>query len=113
MKRILIVGGGISGLAAAHRLLELAPSLQVTLIEASSRLGGTLQTNERDGFILERGPDSFISEKPQALELAKRLGLSSHLIETNRARRLFAAGARRFPVTRSHADVAIRYHGYF
>jgi protoporphyrinogen/coproporphyrinogen III oxidase len=83
MKRILIVGGGISGLAAAHRLLELAPSFQITLIEASSRLGGTLRTDERDGFLLERGPDSFISEKPQALELAKRLGLSSHLIQTN------------------------------
>ena len=83
MKRILIVGGGISGLAAAHRLLELEASLQITLIEASSRLGGTLQTKERDGFLLEQGPDSFISEKPQALELSKRLGLSSHLIETN------------------------------
>ncbi|HSE25879.1 MAG TPA: protoporphyrinogen oxidase [Pyrinomonadaceae bacterium] len=83
MKRILIVGGGISGLAAAHRLLELAPALQIILIEASSRLGGTLRTDEREGFLLERGPDSFISEKPQALDLAKRLGLSSHLIETS------------------------------
>jgi len=85
MKRILIVGGGISGLAAAQRLSELSTdnSLQITLVEASSRLGGTLRTDERDGFLLERGPDSFISEKPQALELAKRLGLSSQLIETN------------------------------
>jgi oxygen-dependent protoporphyrinogen oxidase len=85
MKRILIVGGGISGLAAAQRLSELSTdnSLQITLVEASSRLGGTLRTDERNGFLLERGPDSFISEKPQALELAKRLGLSSQLIETN------------------------------
>jgi protoporphyrinogen/coproporphyrinogen III oxidase len=81
--RILIIGGGISGLAAAHRLLELNPSVHVTLLEASDRLGGTIQTESRDGFLLERGPDSFVSEKPQALALAKRLGLESQLIQTN------------------------------
>ncbi|HEY8411227.1 MAG TPA: protoporphyrinogen oxidase, partial [Pyrinomonadaceae bacterium] len=78
---VVIIGGGISGLAAAHRLGEQA--VRVTLLEASPRLGGTIQTQERDGFLLERGPDSFISEKPQALALAKRLGLESRLIQTN------------------------------
>ena len=83
-KRVVIVGGGISGLAAAHRLIELGlERRQITLIEASGRLGGTLQTQHRDGFLLERGPDSFISEKPEAVALAKRLGLESRLIETN------------------------------
>ena len=87
---VAVIGGGISGLAAAHRLLELDPSLQVTLLEASPRLGGTIRTDERDGFLLERGPDSFISEKPEAVALAKRLGLESRLIETNsRYRRSF------------------------
>ena len=81
--RIVVIGGGISGLAAAHRLLELGQSKQVTLIEASDRLGGTIQTTHRDGFLLERGPDSFISEKPQAVALAKRLGLESRIIQTN------------------------------
>jgi len=81
---IVIIGGGISGLAAAHRLLELSEEkVQVTLLEASPRLGGTIQTEQRDGFLLERGPDSFISEKPQALALAKRLGLESRLVQTN------------------------------
>jgi len=78
---VVIIGGGISGLAAAHRLSE--QQVQVTLLEASHRLGGTIQTEQRDGFLLERGPDSFISEKPQAVELAKRLGLESRLVQTN------------------------------
>ena len=84
MKRIVIIGGGISGLAAAHHLNELdKTNQQITLIEASGRLGGTIQTEHREGFLLERGPDSFISEKPYALALAKRLGLESRLIQTN------------------------------
>lgn len=87
MNRIVVVGGGITGLAAAYRVHELNPSVKVTLLEASDRLGGTIQTNYRDGFLLERGPDSFISEKPQAVELAKRLGLESQIIETNEAYR--------------------------
>ncbi|HET6975808.1 MAG TPA: protoporphyrinogen oxidase [Pyrinomonadaceae bacterium] len=83
MNRIVVVGGGITGLAAAHRLREIDQSINVTLLEASDRLGGTIQTEHRDGFLLERGPDSFISEKPEALKLAKRLGLESQIIETN------------------------------
>ena len=85
MRKFVIVGGGISGLAAAHRLTELSKDnkVQITLLEASSRLGGTLRTDEREGFLLERGPDSFISEKPQAVDLAKRISLESQLIETN------------------------------
>ncbi|MCM3901893.1 MAG: protoporphyrinogen oxidase [Pyrinomonadaceae bacterium] len=87
MKRIIIIGGGITGLAAAHRLLELgkenARVFEVTLLEASSRLGGTIRTERRDEFLLEHGPDSFISEKPEALDLVNRLGLESQLIETN------------------------------
>src|SRR5688500_15461827 len=87
INRIVVVGGGISGLAAAHRLIEVSQSNHVTLIEASPRLGGTIHTEHRDGFLLERGPDSFISEKPEALALAERLGLQSQLIQTNEEHR--------------------------
>ena len=91
MKRIVIIGGGITGLAAAHRIIErskgTAPQFDVTVLEASSRLGGTIQTEHRDEFLLEHGPDSFISEKPEALELVKRIGLESQLIETNKEHR--------------------------
>src|ERR1043166_8154740 len=87
MKRVVIIGGGITGLAAAHRVIERAAEsgneVDLTLLEASNRLGGIVQTHERDGFLLERGPDSFISEKPATLELTRRLELDSHLIKTN------------------------------
>ncbi|HEY3028439.1 MAG TPA: protoporphyrinogen oxidase, partial [Pyrinomonadaceae bacterium] len=91
MRRVVIIGGGISGLAAAHRLIESSGQsegpLEVLLLEANPRLGGVISTEHRDGFLIEGGPDSFISEKPEAIELAKRIGLSSNLIETNKEHR--------------------------
>ncbi|HYO92005.1 MAG TPA: protoporphyrinogen oxidase [Pyrinomonadaceae bacterium] len=91
-KRVVVIGGGISGLAAAHHLVErsrasLPFNLEVLLLERSSRTGGTIRTVRRDGFLLETGPDSFISEKPEALELARRLGLEGRLIQTSNAHR--------------------------
>jgi oxygen-dependent protoporphyrinogen oxidase len=89
--RIVVIGGGISGLAAAHRLVERSAQSkikpEIILLEASSRTGGIIRSEKRDGFLIEAGPDSFISEKPQAIELAKRIGLASRLIETNSAHR--------------------------
>jgi protoporphyrinogen/coproporphyrinogen III oxidase len=90
MKRIVIIGGGITGLAAAHRLVEGnkdGAGLEITVLEANGRLGGVIQSEHRDGFLLERGPDSFISEKPETIALAQRLGLASHLIETSKENR--------------------------
>jgi oxygen-dependent protoporphyrinogen oxidase len=90
-RRVVVIGGGITGLAAAHRLIERSAqsesATEVVLLEASSKTGGVIRTERRDGFLLEAGPDSFISEKPAAIELAKRIGLTSRLIETNEAHR--------------------------
>jgi oxygen-dependent protoporphyrinogen oxidase len=84
---VAVVGGGISGLAAAHRLTEVAAAagrpLALTLLEASGRLGGTVHTEGVDGFLLEAGPDSLISEKPWGLALADRLGLGPRLVGTD------------------------------
>ncbi|HEX8921157.1 MAG TPA: protoporphyrinogen oxidase [Pyrinomonadaceae bacterium] len=89
--RVVVIGGGISGLAAAHALFEKSAQMknapEVLLLEASPRTGGIIRSHRRDGFVLEAGPDSFISEKPEALELAKRIGLANRLIETNDAHR--------------------------
>lgn len=84
--RVAVVGGGISGLAAAHRLTERAAErgeeLELVLLEGSNRLGGVIRTEHRDGCILEWGPESMITDKPWALALARRLGLDRLLIGT-------------------------------
>ena len=89
MKRVIIIGGGIAGLAAAHRVSELAEenslALQVTLLEASNRLGGAIATEHVGDFLVEAGPDSFITEKPWALRLCERIGLFSRLVSTQSA----------------------------
>src|ERR1051325_5716232 len=88
-RRIVVVGGGIAGLAAAHRIVELnrekSLGLELALLEASSRLGGSIATERVDDFLVEAGPDSFITEKPWALRLCERLGLSSRLLSTQSA----------------------------
>ncbi|QGJ70188.1 Protoporphyrinogen oxidase [Planctomycetales bacterium 10988] len=81
-KRIAVIGGGISGLAAAHRLRELAPQIEVHLYEAKGHLGGVLETIEKDGYQIELGSDSFITNKPEALKLCKRLSFEEELIQT-------------------------------
>ncbi|MBI1845884.1 MAG: protoporphyrinogen oxidase [Candidatus Rokubacteria bacterium] len=82
-----MVGGGIAGLAAAHRATELARergvAVELTLLEARDRLGGTIETERVDGFVVEAGPDSFLSEKPAGLALCRRLGLEERLVRTD------------------------------
>ena len=88
-RRIVVIGGGIAGLAAAYRVVELnrerSLGLEFILLEASSRLGGSIATERIGDFIVETGPDSFITEKPWALRLCERLGLTSRLTSTQAA----------------------------
>jgi oxygen-dependent protoporphyrinogen oxidase len=87
-KRVVIVGAGISGLAAAHELARLNPTLEIKLLEASDRCGGNIATERIDDFVVERGPDSFVVSKPEALQLSKQLGLENELISTPPAARV-------------------------
>ncbi|MBI4581785.1 MAG: protoporphyrinogen oxidase [Planctomycetes bacterium] len=93
-KRVIVVGGGVTGLAAAHRVVEVTnrtgQHIDVSLLEANPRLGGTIVTTVRDGCLIEGGPDSFITQKPWALALCRRIGIEGELIPTNPAcRRTF------------------------
>jgi oxygen-dependent protoporphyrinogen oxidase len=94
MKRIAIIGGGISGLACAYELenaRKAGAAIDWHLYEASDRLGGIVETTVRDTdegrFVLEGGPDGWVSDKPWARELAVELGLESELIYSNDATR--------------------------
>jgi len=90
MNRIAIIGGGISGLAAAFELEQrrrAAADVDYTLYEASSRLGGVLRTEHIDGCVVEAGPDSFITEKPWAADFCRGLGIGDQLIGSNDADR--------------------------
>jgi oxygen-dependent protoporphyrinogen oxidase len=86
-KKIIIIGGGITGLSTAYflqeKIKEAALPIDCTLVESDSRFGGKVVTERVDGFVIEGGPDSFITQKPWALELCNRLGLTDRLIQTN------------------------------
>src|ERR1700751_4903295 len=82
MRRVAVVGGGLSGLSAADQLACDA-RVQFTLFEKSERLGGIVETVRRDGFVIECGPDSWVTEKPWARELAAELGLEADIIPSN------------------------------
>jgi oxygen-dependent protoporphyrinogen oxidase len=83
-KRIAVVGAGIAGLAAAYEVSR-NPANSLTLFEAAGRLGGTVETVHHDGFTIECGPDSWVSDKSAARDLAVELGLGDHIIHSNDA----------------------------
>lgn len=91
-RHVVIVGGGITGLSTAWYLSQQARTaavdLHIIVLEASERWGGKIQTDQIEGygntpFIIEAGPDSFLTQKPWALELARELGLEQRLLDTN------------------------------
>ena len=91
MMRVAIVGGGISGLSAAYYLdkaRRAGAQLHYTIFEATSRVGGVIQTERfsptaQQEFTIEAGPDSFLTAKPWAAELAKELGIVDQLVGSN------------------------------
>lgn len=93
-RRVVVLGGGVTGLVACCRLLQASRAqntpLEIHLIEASHRLGGVVETEIIDGVLMEKGPDCFLTSKPEGVELCEELGLGEQLIGTNeRYRRSF------------------------
>ena len=89
MRYVTIIGGGIAGLATAYYLQRVSRErgvpLHVVLLERDGRLGGKILTERANGFVVEGGPDSFINQKPQGLQLCRELGLGGELISSNDA----------------------------
>ncbi len=85
MKRVVVIGGGIAGLSAAYSLREhqKGEDFEIVILEKNPDVGGNIRTEKVNGFLIEGGPDCFLSEKPWAMELCKRLGLGAELLPTN------------------------------
>jgi len=109
---VVVVGGGVTGLAAAHRLVSRSFAyrrpIEVVVLEAKERIGGAVWTDRVDGFTIEGGADSFITDKPWALDLCRELGLGDQLIGTDdRHRRSFVVrGSKLLPVPDGFALMA-------
>ncbi|MEN6407044.1 MAG: protoporphyrinogen oxidase [Thermoguttaceae bacterium] len=82
-RRVAVLGAGIAGLAAAHRLLELNPQCELTVFEAGPRPGGVISTLHENGFEIEQSADNFITTVPWAVELCRRVGLGDRLVGTH------------------------------
>ncbi len=89
-KRVAIVGGGIAGVTAAWQFARMAAegaAVEAVVFEASERLGGIVETVRSGGFVIECGPDGWVTDKPWARELAEELGLAGEIIASNDATR--------------------------
>jgi protoporphyrinogen/coproporphyrinogen III oxidase len=82
-RKIVVIGGGITGLAAAFRLSELHTACRVLLLEADSRTGGVLRSETHGAYLAEYGPDMFSTADPWAMQLCQRLGLDQELVNTD------------------------------
>ncbi|EYF02341.1 protoporphyrinogen oxidase [Chondromyces apiculatus] len=95
VRKVVIAGGGITGLTVAYRLLAAArsgesPAVEVTLLEARPTLGGNIRTERTGGFVLDGGPDAWVVAKPHASDLCRELGLGDRLVDTvGRNRRVY------------------------
>ena len=80
MTKVVIVGGGMAGLAAAYKLKNDASEFDITIVEASSQLGGKVSTERVDGFVIESGADCFLARKPRGIGLCEELGIADQLV---------------------------------
>lgn len=87
IRNVVIIGGGLTGLSTAFYIKKsyqdkgIVP--QITIVEASSRLGGKIESLHKDGFVIEKGPDSFLARKTAMIDLAKELEIDHELVSMN------------------------------
>lgn len=81
-ERVIVVGGGITGLTTAYALEKATKDLEIVVLEGGERLGGNIVTMHHQGFLIDGGPDSWVATKPYATDLVKELGLADEIIET-------------------------------
>ncbi|EIM05465.1 protoporphyrinogen oxidase [Planococcus antarcticus DSM 14505] len=100
--KVIVVGGGITGLSAAYYLqkqaIEQGLEIEITLIEVAHRLGGNIQTLHKDGFVIERGPDSFVSRKNSIQQLAKELEIEDRLVQSAPGKTYVAVENNLYPI---------------
>ena len=100
-RKVVVIGGGITGLTSAFYLQQAAKGkypLDVIVIEAALRLGGKIQTMRRNGFIVERGPESFIDKHGDVSRLAYHLGIAQKLVHNNNGQSYVAVGKELYPI---------------
>ncbi|MFJ7952271.1 protoporphyrinogen oxidase [Lysinibacillus sp. NPDC096418] len=101
-RKVVVVGGGITGLTAAFYMQKEARAkelpVDIVLVESSLRLGGKIQTMRKDGFIIERGPESFFDRHNDVYALAKDLGIENELITSNAGPTYIAVGSQLYPI---------------
>ena len=95
MTRVVVVGGGIAGLATAHALRAQTPDAEIVLLEGNNRVGGNIRTDTVDGYVCESGPDGFLDNAPATLAFVEAVGLTPRLLPSRdeaRRRYIFRAG---------------------
>src|SRR6187399_3326834 len=95
MTRVVVVGGGIAGLATAHALRTQAPDAEIVLLEGTDRVGGNIRTENVAGYVCESGPDGFLDNAPATLAFVDALGLAPRVMPSRdeaRRRYIFRAG---------------------
>ncbi|MGO4887452.1 protoporphyrinogen oxidase [Anaerobacillus sp. MEB173] len=101
-QKVAIIGGGITGLTVAYYLQKEIRSNQLpiefALIEAKDQLGGKIETDYTDGFVIEKGPDSFLARKQSAARLAKEVGMESDLLSNDTGKSYILKGGKLFPI---------------
>ncbi|WP_027862844.1 protoporphyrinogen oxidase [Marmoricola sp. URHB0036] len=108
---VAVVGGGVSGLAAAHRVQQLLPTAEVVVLEASPRIGGSLRTAEVAGLVTDVGAESILNRRPEGVDLAREVGLGDDLVHPATITASLWNRGRLVPMPRTLMGVPLDLHG--